>query len=314
MTKKLKKSLLRILLGISLLFGSIASVQLLVPPQPIFASMGSTGGGHSHFSGGGGGGGTHFSPSHTYNSSSDDSSDEKSHITPLGAVVCLIIIFLPLSPVVIMVEQDKIREFFAKLRLRYEYGDRRISYDLMWPDMDLNWFLRVMQKTGVQMKVVTDKDKYSEFGEVYIRAQYLYSQAAREKYVNPNYSLRNLLEYLDPNYYHAMKAEINLKVNEATIDDTVVSRADIVEIAKLGKNIWLTRVDAKGKDREVQFDKNFEDSFTRSKWSDYVIFGKDRKGRVRIINLIYGEHFHLNGKDFNHQKSLGNGDYRERKL
>lgn len=312
MTKKVKKSILRILLGVSLLIGSIASVQVLTPPQPIFASMGSTGGGH--VSGGGGGGGSHFSPSHTYNSTSDDSSDEESHITPLGAIGCLLIISLPFLPLIIALAQYKIHELFTKLRLRYEYDARRIYYDLMWPNMDLKWFLRVMQKTGVQMKVVADKDKYSEFGEVYIRAQYLYSQDAREKYVNPKYSLRNLLEYLDPNYYHAMKAEINLKVKEATIDDTVVSRADIVEIAKLGKNIWLTRVDAKGKDREVQFDKNFEDSFTRSKWSDYVIFGKDREGKIKIINLVYGEHFHLNGKDFNHQKSLGNGDYKEKKL
>lgn len=111
-----------------------------------------------------------------------------------------------------------------------------------------------------------------------------------------------------------MKNEIKLKVKQATIDDTIVSAANIVKLAQLSENIWLTQIDVSGKDKEVQFNKDFNDSFTRSKWSDYVIFGRDRKGKIKIINLIYGEHFHLNGKDFNHQKSLGDGKYKERKL
>ena len=155
---------------------------------------------------------------------------------------------------------------------------------------------------------------YTEFSEVYIKAQYLYSQDLRERYVNKYYSLRNLLEYLDSFYYRVMKREIKLKVSKSTIDDTIVSKASIVSIAKLDDNIWITRIDAVGKDKEVQFNKDFNDSFTRSKWSDYVIFGRDRKGKIKIINLVYGEHFHLDGKDFNEQKSLGKGNYKERKL
>ena len=132
MTKKVKKLILRILLGVSFLIGSIASVQVLAPPQPIFASMGSTGGGHVS------GGGSHFFPSHTYNSTGDDSSDEESHLTPLGAIGCLLIMSLPFLPLIIALAQYKIHELFTKLRLRSEYDDRRINDDLMWPNMDLN--------------------------------------------------------------------------------------------------------------------------------------------------------------------------------
>ncbi|MBB1100156.1 hypothetical protein H5R88_08690 [Limosilactobacillus sp. WF-MT5-A] len=147
-----------------------------------------------------------------------------------------------------------------------------------------------------------------------MQAQYLYSQDLREKYVNKHYHLSNLRQYLDTSYYHVMKNEIELKIKEATIDDTVVARADIIKVVQISENIWLTRINATGQDKEVQFNKDFNDSFTRSKWSDYVLFGKDRHGRIKIINLIYGEHFHLNGKDFNNEKTLGKGKYQEKHL
>lgn len=69
----------------------------------------------------------------------------------------------------------------------------------------------------------------------------------------------------------------------------------------------------KGQDKEVQFNKDFSDSFTRTEWSDYVLFGKTPTGQIKIVNLIYGEHFHLNGVDFNHQQGIS-GSYKERKL
>ncbi|QNQ81501.1 hypothetical protein FP432_01670 [Lactobacillus sp. PV034] len=170
-----------------------------------------------------------------------------------------------------------------------------------------------MRENKIELKEISQASKYKNFSDVYIKAQFLYSQDLRERYVNKRYSLRNLLEYLDKNYYWVMKNEIKLKVKQATIDDTVVSNARVVKIARLSENVWLTQIDASGKDKEVQFNKDFNDSFTRSQWSDYVIFGKDREGQIKIINLVYGEHFHLDGKDFNHQKSLGSGGYRERK-
>lgn len=43
-------------------------------------------------------------------------------------------------------------------------------------------------------------------------------------------------------------------------------------------------------------------------------FGKNKHGQYKIINLIYGEHFHLNGKDFNHQAGLSKYKYKEKKI
>ena len=322
MTKKVKKSILRILLGISLLIGSIASVQLLAPPQPIFASMGSTGGGH--VSGGGGGGGSHFSPSHTYHSSTDSSDEDDSHTSiwdrVLEGIMTVIACFIVIKSVggfissVLQFFIRIIRSLYLRIYIFYQYGGGNIIPAFIKPNIELREFEETLRNYHIQLKRISTTNKYKKFSDAYIKAQFLYSQDLRERYVNKHYSLRNLLEYLDRNYYWIIKNEIKLKVKQATIDDTIVSSAEIVKVSQLGENLWLTQIDARGKDKEVQFDKDFNDSFSRSKWSDYVIFGKDREGKIKIINLVYGEHFHLNGKDFNHQKSLGNGDYKERNL
>ncbi|WP_265489139.1 hypothetical protein [Lactobacillus sp. PV034] len=322
MKKKVLNLFLKLILGLSLLLGTIATVQLLVPAQTTFASMGSTGGGSSDFSGGGSS--SDYSTSYSYDSSTDSSDDNESD-SPLwqkilAGIVLGVIVFLALIDsvgdfiwYVFQFFLRMIRLAFIRLHLFYQYGGKHLAYDFIKPNIELSELEEAIRENKIELKEISQASKYKNFSDVYIKAQFLYSQDLRERYVNKRYSLRNLLEYLDKNYYWVMKNEIKLKVKQATIDDTVVSNARVVKIARLSENVWLTQIDASGKDKEVQFNKDFNDSFTRSQWSDYVIFGKDREGQIKIINLVYGEHFHLDGKDFNHQKSLGSGGYRERK-
>ena len=299
MVKKIFKILTKVVFALVLVAGAVKSIQILEPSQPTFASMGSTGGGSTGggYSGGGG-----------YSSTSD--SDDDSDSDPFISLIVIILV------VIYVVGSVIIKRIYFKLHFGWRYQSWNLKYNsiLIESNLSLNTFEKSMRAKETKLKPVQNNDDYNEFSEVYIKAQYLYSQDIRERYVNKHYSLRNLLEYLDSIYYRVMKKEIKLKVSESTIDDTIVSEANIVSVAKLSNNIWITRIDAVGKDKEVQFNKDFNDSFTRSKWSDYVVFGRDRKDKIKIINLIYGEHFHLNGKDFNKQKSLGKGDYKEKKL
>ena len=68
---------------------------------------------------------------------------------------------------------------------------------------------------------------------------------------------------------------------------------------------------AYGHDDEVAYTDNFDDSFKREKWSDYVIFRRMHDGNWKIANIIYGEHFHLDGQDLNYQKGLIDAPYAE---
>lgn len=166
-----------------------------------------------------------------------------------------------------------------------------------------------------KIKLVENKNNELDdsFTETYVQAQYLYSQLLREKYVNRHHSLHLLRKYLDKYFYKAMVKEIKLKISQGTIDDTVVNNIEVVKYAKLDENLIITQLNVNGQDKEVQFNEGFEDSFARDTWSDYVIFGKTKSGQYKIISLVYGEHFHLNGRDYNRQRNLRHTQYFERR-
>ena len=141
-----------------------------------------------------------------------------------------------------------------------------------------------------KIKLVENKNNELDdsFTETYVQAQYLYSQLLREKYVNRHHSLHLLRKYLDKYFYKA-------------------------KYAKLDENLIITQLNVNGQDKEVQFNEGFEDSFARDTWSDYVIFGKTKSGQYKIVSLVYGEHFHLNGRDYNRQRNLRHTQYFERR-
>ncbi|CCI81824.1 hypothetical protein [Lactobacillus hominis] len=169
-----------------------------------------------------------------------------------------------------------------------------------------------MRRLNIKLIKPDPKEDFTAYKEAYIQAQFLYSQLLREKYVNSNYQVKSLKQYLDRNYYKAMVKEIELKRNSGTVDETVVDSVIFEEVAHLDKSLLLAKLTVLGKDKEIQFNQDFDTSFSRNKWTDYVIFGLEDNRNPKIINLVYGEHFHLNGKDFDDYQS-GN-EYTEKKI
>ena len=273
--------------------------------QPAFASMGSTGGGHSTGGSSGGGG-------HSYTSS--DSSDSSN--SSIGGILgCGILVLIFLSSYIIVALSD----FMLKIRLYFEYGSNYLiqnsgdnNYKLFYPNQRLDKYQRLLRRLNIKLIKPNPKEDFTAYKEVYIQAQFLYSQLLREKYVNSSYQVKSLKQYLDRNYYKAMVKEIELKRNSGTVDETVVDYVIFEEVAHLDKSLLLAKLTVLGKDKEIQFNQDFDTSFSRNKWTDYVIFGLEDNRNPKIINLVYGEHFHLNGKDFNDYQS-GN-EYTEKKI
>lgn len=162
-------------------------------------------------------------------------------------------------------------------------------------------FKENLYDSGFHLHPANPEHAYPEALDVYSQAQYLYSQLLEKRYTNHNYPLNDLKKYLDDRFYQTMVKEIKLKIKHGEVDDTIVSQADVAWYAELDNHLFVTLINCKGQDKEVQFNHNFENSFSRTQWSDYVIFGKTKTGKIKIINLIYGEHFHLNGIDYNSQ-------------
>lgn len=274
--------------------------------QPAFASMGSTGGGHS--TGGSSGGGTNYT-----SSDSSDDSNNSSIGGIVGGFAILVLIFF--SSYIIAALFD----FIFKVRLRFEYDSNYLiknsgdnNYKLFYPNQGFDKYQKLLHRLHIKFTNPDPKDDFTAYKEVYIQAQFLYSQLLREKYVNSKYQVKSLKQYLDRNYYKAMVKEIELKRNAGTVDETVIDSVIFEEVAHLDKSLLLAKLTVLGKDKEIQFNQDFDASFSRNKWTDYVLFGLEDNRNPKIINLVYGEHFHLNGEDFNDYQS-GN-EYTENKI
>lgn len=145
-----------------------------------------------------------------------------------------------------------------------------------------------MHRLNIKLIKPDPKEDFTAYKEVYIQSQFLYSQLLREKYVNSNYQVKSLKQYLDRNYYKAIVKEIELKRNSGTVDETIVDSVIFEEVAHLDKSLLLAKLTVLGKDKEIQFNQDFDTSFSRNKWTDYVIFGLEDNRIPKIINLVYG--------------------------
>lgn len=284
---------------------------------PTFASMGSTGGGDSGGSTGGGfssGGGSGFS-SDSSGSSSGSLLDSIKTLFWGGLLAIAFVLLNVIIGEICSAIKRSAKDLYITFTYRSNFLHRK---DLKGMGMitlldqpprrrDFDRGFKRLRKAGVVKKVDKNEDVQNELQglkEVYIQAQYLYSQLIRERLVNKHADISPLKRYLDKHFfYKAMVKEIKLKSDNHEVDDTVVNKVDILRFGQIG-NLYFTQVKAYGQDKEVQFDEDYESSFERSEWSDYVIFGKDRQGQIKIITLMYGEHAHLNGEDFNHDSSL----------
>lgn len=282
---------------------------------PTFASMGSTGGGGDSGSTGGGfssGGGGDFS-SDSSGGSSGSLWDDIKGLFWLGLVILTLYLLMIIIVIICSAIEVGIKDFYITFTYRSNFLHRKglpsmlelLNQPPKRRDFDRDF--KCLRKAGIVKKVDKNKDIQNELQdlkEVYIQAQYLYSQLIRERLVNKYADISPLKRYLDKHFfYKTMVKEIKLKSDNQEVDDTVVNKVDILRFGQIGE-LYFTQVKAYGQDKEIQFDEDYESSFERSEWSDYVIFGKNRRGQIKIVTLMYGEHAHLNGKDFNHDSSL----------
>lgn len=305
---KLKKAI-RIALPFLVAFLILCGV-----PAPAFASMGSTGGGST-----GGGGGSDYT-----SDSSGGGFEIHSVNDPWTAIIGFVIMIVFIVAFVMLM--SFVSDLYCALRIWYKYNSkflfdqkykrltdifdypaRRIFFDSAFSLIKSYKDLKTIPEDNASQK------EWQKLADVYIQSQFTYSQLIRERLVNKHASVKFLKQYLDWLFYRTMVREINLKVDSKTVDDTVVDEAKVVQVFKYG-DLYITKIKAKGKDKEIQFNHDFDSSFTRSEWCDYIIYGKERNtGKIKIINLMYGEHAHLNGEDFNSDSSLDkNSKFEER--
>ena len=156
----------------------------------------------------------------------------------------------------------------------------------------------------------------AKFIDLYARAQFVYGDAIRRRYTGQQDYLSDLEGFLGSTFLSTMDKEIQLKADNDTIDDVIVRSGQFEDYRWLTPNLIVAKVHVWGVDREVKVTADFNGSFERQEWEDYVVFGREA-GYLpwKIYNLVYGEHFHLDGQDFNHQESLlPDGKYTEKKL
>lgn len=144
--------------------------------------------------------------------------------------------------------------------------------------------------------------------DTYEQAEYLYGSTIRQ-FLAGDTEARQLKKYLATDFYQTMKDEIKLKAAAQTLDDVTISTCRVIEAYQI-KDLTMLKLEATGVDNEYQANSNFDTSFKQEKWQDYVVYNKIGK----IVNIIYGEHFHLNGTDFNQSSASTNQNYKERNL
>lgn len=310
---------------------------------PTFASMGSTGGGHSsggHMGGGGSiGGSFHSSSSTDSGSDSGNGFDVFGPMIPYHAhhiivsnLILNIIIGLVIAIIYYIVLRrttNLSRKWTIIISLISGFGIPEIALFLLFilPDMinSVNSITPVQSQHDLllqqnqspsdferhlklEMHMGAPKENSDIMQDNYAKAQYLYGNLIRQ-YVAGNHNLSSLKEYLAGPFYRNMVKEIKLKASQQTIDDVIVNKTVINRWAKCD-DLTLIQITAYGNDSENQANSNFDSSFSRKTWTDYVVFDQD----LKIVNLIYGEHFHLNGQDFNNDPGLSKGKYEEHDL
>lgn len=177
-------------------------------------------------------------------------------------------------------------------------GIRR-NIDLLTPNLTLDEF----------NTLVTDDDwgasgDFQNQVELYATSQYDYSQAIRDRLADKKLQ-KNLYQDLGLKFYYTMLDEINLKVEQKIVDDVIVSNVKVLEAAQVD-GYTVLHLAVTGQDREVAYGHDFDKSYEQDQWEDYVVYKDDK-----IMNIIYGGHFHLNGQDFNDQETLGDYDFEE---
>lgn len=253
---------------------------------PVYARMGSTGGG--------GGGG--FSSSGGGFSDDSDGGDVIAYFVYL--LVNILMKLLDRYPILI-VPTTIVGFIFYYLYTKYiGQSDRDPDSALLAQNMTIARFEHLLGRLHLYMALTDPEKDYSSYIGAYADAEYLYGQLIRQ-YITGNHDTSSLRRYLGSKFYNNMVREIRLKARHQTADDVIVSHAAVREICYY-ENYIILKIEAYGIDNEYQINAGFKSSFKQEHWADYVIFDDSFK----IVNIVYGEHFHLNGIDFNHQEGL----------
>ena len=276
---------------------AIALIVILIA-TPTFASMGHSGGG-GHISGGGGG---HIS---SYSSSGDSDS-------PMSALIfgvsLIFVIFVFGSRLQAWLSSNGIKEF-------NEIGhNKKPAVDQMYrfnQNMGISQFQYQLKKEGQKVwpKSMSEMPDslLNTFGQIYASAQFAYGEEIRQVIAGNQIDKQLLSKYMYPRFLANMCNEIKDDADKKSADDIVVAFTHISEVWQLTKDkndsFYIVKITAYGIDNEYNT-KNLHSTFKRETWTEYVIFAKNKENEWKIDNLCYGEHFHLDGEDFNQQETL----------
>lgn len=270
-----------------------------------FASMGSTGGGGTSTDGGG-------SSNLSYSSNSSDSSSGSSSL--LSYLIVGIFIFYSFSSYFIPLLMYSITFIVG---FRDVITVNGLEYWMLSPNMTIDTFKKKLYQHNVKVKPnqKLDFQLAASLIETYGKAQFTYGQAIRRRFTHGTNYLGVLRQQLGAVFLTTMRAEIKRKAATGIIDDVIVNNGRVLAIRQISPNLIIAKIQVCGIDNEVNVFSHFNSSFSRQQWTDYVIFGRPQKtAEWKIYNIIYGEHFHLNGKDYNNQQGLDNADYHEQHL
>lgn len=266
-----------------------------------FASMGSTGGGGSSSSGGG--------------SSSSGSSIISSGHSGSGDSFRAFLFVLFFCGLYVL-------SFVSKMSVRLYRRTRDIAEVnglaswMLIPNMKIKDFKQGLKRAKIRLENDAVDDQLAQIlVETYAWAQFVYGQSIRRCFADSSNYLDQLKSQLGRVFLSTMHDEIIAKASNGIIDDVLVSHGRVVSAQKISPDLIIAKVQVSGIDSEVNVISDFNSSFKRQQWTDYVVFGR-KQGSVqwRIYNIVYGAHFHLNGEDFNHQQSLDISGYTEEHL
>lgn len=266
-----------------------------------FASMRSTGGGGSSSSGGG--------------SSSSGSSIISSGHSGSGDSFRAFLFVLFFCGLYVL-------SFVSKMSVRLYRRTRDIAEVnglaswMLIPNMKIKDFKQGLKRAKIRLENDAVDDQLAQIlVETYAWAQFVYGQSIRRCFADSSNYLDQLKSQLGRVFLSTMHDEIIAKASNGIIDDVLVSHGRVVSAQKISPDLIIAKVQVSGIDSEVNVISDFNSSFKRQQWTDYVVFGR-KQGSVqwRIYNIVYGAHFHLNGEDFNHQQSLDISGYTEEHL
>ena len=303
----------------------------MIDANTVFASMGSSGGGGGGSAGGGGstGGGTHGGGNGAYYSVDlgPISYHPFSFINGVFAMV-FSLMFTQLVVNALKLKDNEENHYFRKVFIILFVVDWFVPFlgvliifgasicgatvkrNVPIPDVDPSvkyndpqlFLTPNITYHDLQHWMLVNKLSFDEQGNIneqtminnYVNAQDLYEDLLKQSLNRPFVNKRPLLKYLGFTYYRAMCEEIRLKKRKHTYDEIRI------EHIKLGS--WMihhgyrvAQLYVYGKDKERQANHNDRVSFERDNWIDCVVYDEN----YRIVNIIYGDHFHLDGTDFN---------------